>query len=173
MTRLALTLLVASLPAFFASAQAAGVDNPPMMQKGASGLALSGGHDPSACAPDGVGAGGYDLVSYRQPGGPKPGSPEFLAEYEGLGYLFVSAENRRQFLADPVGFLPAYGGWCATTLALGQLMCPDPTVFKIEDDRLLLFEVTGFTNGRTLWDTDPGAFRQKADTNFATLNATP
>lgn len=173
MPRLAILLVVAALAAVTATAAAADGSNAPMMEKRNAGMSLTAGHDPSACAPDGVGAGGYDLISYRQRGGPRPGSPEFLAEYQGLRYLFVSADNRRQFLAEPERYLPAYGGWCATTLALGQLMCPDPKVFKIEDDRLLLFEVTGFTNGRTLWDTDPVSYRRKADANFETLNIVP
>ena len=41
---------------------------------------------------------------------------------------------------------------------MGRLACPDYTNFKIEDGRLLLFELTGFTNGRTVWNSDPAGF---------------
>ena len=40
---------------------------------------------------------------------------------------------------------------------------------RIQRGELLLFETTGFTNGKTLWETDVTGFRQKADDNFARL----
>ena len=122
-----------------------------------------------ACAPDGVGVGGFDLVSYRQPGGPQPGLAEFEVAHDGLRYRFASAENLQRFEADPGDYLPRYRGWCAATLSMGRLTCPDYTNFKIEDGELLLFELAGFTNGRTLWDSDPIGFRQRADDNARKL----
>lgn len=139
------------------------------MEKQMSGTPLDAPHDPGRCAPDGVGLGGYDAVSYRFADGPRPGREELYVEHAGIRYLFASAENRRTFLVDPVRYLPRYRGWCAMTLALGRLTCPDFTNFKIENDQLLLFEVTGFTNGREVWNGDPLRFRQQADTNFDTL----
>ena len=121
------------------------------------------------CAPDGLGVGGYDLVSYHQPGGPLAGSEAFELEHQGLRYRFVSSENRDQFLAAPESYLPHYRGWCAATLSMGRLACPDYTNFKIENGDLLLFELAGFTNGRTLWDSDPLGFRQRADANATKL----
>jgi YHS domain-containing protein len=157
----------------FAASPAPAADAPAMMDKGASGVPLSGEHDPKLCAPDGIGAGGLDLVTYREPLGPRPGQAEFAAEHDGLTYLFVSAEHRQRFLDDPDFYLPRYSGWCAITLALGRLTCPDYENFKIEHDRLLLFEVTGFTNGRTVWETDPLNFRRQADANYERLMTTP
>ena len=124
-------------------------------------------HDASECATDGVANGGYDLVSYRMDGGPRFGSAEFPVVRDGLTYLFETEANRRQFVEDPEFYLPAYSGWCAVTLALGRLSCPDYTNFKIENDRLLLFELTGFTNGQSLWNSDPGRFRGMADDNYS------
>ena len=63
-------------------------------------------------------------------------------------------------------YLPSYGGWCAISLALGGLTCPDYNIFKIENGELLLFEVAAFTNGLALWNTDPPGYRKKADTNY-------
>lgn len=121
------------------------------------------------CAPDGVGLGGYDPVSYLDPGGPVRGAREFEATHAGLRYRFSSPENRDRFLAGPVEFLPRYNGFCAATLAVGRLVCPDYTNFKIEDGDLLLFELTGFTNGRTLWNSDPAGYRARADENALIL----
>lgn len=124
-------------------------------------------HNPAQCAPDGVANGGYDLVSYRHEDGPRFGSAQYSADHGGLVYVFESAENRNLFVGDPERYLPAYSGWCAVTLALGRLSCPDYNNFKIEDDRLLLFELTGFTNGRTLWNTSPSRYGNLADDNYS------
>ncbi len=121
------------------------------------------------CAPDGVAVGGYDLVSYHQPDGPQAGLEAFEVEHKGLRYRFANADNRAQFEAAPGDYLPRYRGWCATTLSMGRLTCPDYSNFKIENGELLLFELAGFTNGRTLWDSDPSSFRQRADANALKL----
>ncbi len=121
------------------------------------------------CAPDGIAVGGYDLVSYHQPGGPLPGQQAFELEHEGLRYRFASAENLERFTLAPADYLPRYRGWCAATLAMGRLTCPDYTNFKIEDGELLLFELVGFTNGRTVWDSDSAGFRARADENARKL----
>ena len=52
---------------------------------------------------------------------------------------------------------------------MGRLACPDYTNFKIENGDLLLFELAGFTNGRTLWNSDPSGFRERADANALKL----
>ena len=123
------------------------------------------------CSPEGIGVGGFDLVSYHQAGGPLPGQPEFEVLRDGLRYRFANAENLARFRAAPEDYLPRYRGWCAATLSMGRLTCPDYTNFKIEDGELLLFELAGFTNGRTLWNSDPLGFRERADTNANKLLA--
>lgn len=139
------------------------------MVKVRSGVTLDTPVERSMCA-DGVAAvDGYDLITYREPGGPIAGSPDYPAVYAGSTYYFSSAANLATFQADPQRYVPAYHGFCAVTLALGRVVCPDSTNFVVQDDRLFLFEVTGFTNGRTLWNTDPNNFRSKADTNFGSL----
>lgn len=121
------------------------------------------------CAPDGIGVGGFDLVSYHQTGGPQQGLAEYEAESNGLRYRFANADNLARFIAAPEDYLPRYRGWCAATLSMGRLACPDYTNFKIENGELLLFELAGFTNGRTLWNSDPDGFRQRADANALKL----
>ncbi len=142
----------------------------PMMVKSQAGVPLGSPFDRDMCAMDGVSVGGLDLVSYRDPGGPVPGTPDFSMEFGGSTYLFANQSNLDTFRGDPEHYLPAYAGFCAITLALGRVTCPEYSNFKIEDDRLLLFEITGFTNGRTLWNTDPEDFGNKADANFEILN---
>lgn len=144
-------------------------DASPMMIKSQSGVELSEHVDWRMCAAEGVAVGGYDLVSYRQDSGPVKGVESVSATYGELTYFFLNASNRDTFLADPDFYLPAYSGFCAITLALGRVTCPDFANFKIEDERLYLFEVTGFTNGRVLWNSDSSNFRQQADSNFDRL----
>ena len=148
-------------------------DEAPMMVKSQSGVPLDEHVDPAMCNPDGVAIGGYDVVSYRQDGGPVHGDAEITAEHDGGTWRFASNANRDTFLEDPARFVPAYSGFCAVTLALGRVTCPEYTNFKIENDQLLLFEVTGFTNGRTLWNSDVDGFRRQADDNFTKLVDVP
>ena len=140
-----------------------------MAEKRASGVSLEQSPDLDMCSPDGIAIGGYDVLSYRGDGGPQPGDPDIAAVHDGKRYLFTSADNRERFLDNPDRYVPAYNGFCAITLSFGRVTCPEYTNFKIEDDRLLLFEVTGFTNGRTLWNSDAATFRQRADANFERL----
>ena len=121
------------------------------------------------CAPDGIAVGGFDLVSYHQASGPLPGKPDIAHQHGQLTYLFSSAENLQTFIANPQQYLPTYQGYCAATLAMGRLACPDYSNFKIENGRLLLFDLAGFTNGRSLWNSDQAGFRQRADANFKAL----
>ena len=129
----------------------------------------SGPSDIGECLTDELAVGGYDLVSYHQPGGPVKGSGEFAERFEGLVYRFASDDHRRLFSSDPEKYLPAYGGWCAISLALGSLTCPDYTNFIIENGKLLVFEITGFTNGRVLWESNPDQFKVQADDNYRKL----
>ncbi len=140
-----------------------------MAPKSASGVSLEHGPDLAMCSPDGLAVGGFDVLSYREAGGPVAGDTEISADFDGQRYLFTTQANRDRFLEDPERFVPAYNGFCAITLSFGRVTCPDYRNFKIEDDRLLLFEVTGFTNGRTLWNSDSTTFRERADLNYERL----
>lgn len=133
----------------------------------AAGAAAAPPH--ATCSADGVALGGFDVVSYFEPGGPVAGRRELAVAHAELTYVFASEAHRAAFVAAPARFLPAYGGWCATTIAHGALRCPDFRNFKIEDGRLLLFETTGFTNGRAVWDSDPAGYRRRADAEFRAL----
>jgi len=132
---------------------------------------LAGESPRATCAEDGIALGGYDVVSYFAAGGPLAGRRETAVVHDGLTYLFANESNRAVFAADPQRYLPAYGGWCATTVAHGALRCPDFSNFKIEEGRLLFFEITGFTNGRAVWDSAPSTYRARADSNFVALIA--
>lgn len=86
----------------------------------------------------GVAVGGYDVISYRTDEGPTKGLPEHASQYRGATYWFSSKANRATFEARPSMYVPAYGGFCAYAVSDGRLRPVDPTIFQIEDDRLLL-----------------------------------
>ena len=124
---------------------------------------------------NGVAAQGYDLVSYIQDGQATPGSAEFAVEHEGATYLFASAEHRDAFAANPAGFLPAFGGWCAFGVANGSKFQPNPETFAVQDGRLLLFfngTHEGQTmNTQTMWNENAEGMLQQADANWPTIAA--
>ncbi len=132
---------------------------------------IQGDPDASRCRKGGLGLDGYDPVSFYS--GPEPvlGRAELSLEHEGATYRFASEASRERFAADPAAFLPRYGGWCAMTLALGRLACPDVLNFEIQDGELLLFETTVFTNGRIVWNRDPQANLERADANYQRIGA--
>lgn len=108
-------------------------------------------------------AGGYDLVSYHQESGPVRGSGFQAAEYQGVTYLFSSEENKATFEANPEKFLPAYNGYCAFGVSVGQKFNTDPTVYEIVDGVLYL------NLDKTIqekWATDIPGNIAKADSNW-------
>ena len=119
-------------------------------------------HDVRRCLSSEFGLGSYDPISYHT-GTPQRGDPAYFFDHDRVRYVFTDAANRDRFAAEPERYLARYGGWCAMSLALGSFTCPDYDNFQIEDGRLYLFETTVFTNGRTLWNQDPGSNRARAD----------
>ena len=93
---------------------------------------------------------GYDTVAYfdldrealDEDGLPTidavKGNPEFSAEYNGATWIFVSAENRDTFIADPAKYAPAYNGYCAYAAAQGNLARTNPNAWRIIDGQLYL-----------------------------------
>jgi hypothetical protein len=79
----------------------------------------------------GVGAGGYDAVSYFT-GTPVEGSKEFTAKWKGAEWRFASAANRDAFTA------PQYGGYCAFALSKGALAKGEPTAWTVNEGKLYL-----------------------------------
>ena len=96
---------------------------------------------------------GYDAVSYFQ-GKAVEGKKDISTTFAGATYYFADAKNRDAFLADPDKYLPAYGGWCATAMALGKKVEISPDNYKITDGRLFLFYKSFITNAISDWNGD-------------------
>lgn len=112
---------------------------------------------------------GYDLTSYFT-GTPVKGNKNVKYTYQGTEFLFASEANKKKFISDPEKYLPAYGGWCATAVVSGTLVKPNYSLFKIQDEKLLFFEVKAFFNGRTQWEKDPDYHKALADAQYNKLN---
>ena len=85
---------------------------------------------------DGVAIAGYDPVAYFLLGKAVKGSDEFQHEWLGQEWHFMSAEHRDTFIADPVKYVPQYGGYCSETHTIADI---NPTAWQIVAGRLYLF----------------------------------
>lgn len=61
----------------------------------------------------GVAIKGYDPVADFTEGRAMKGSPDFAVDWLGTPWHFANATHRDLFAADPVGYAPQYGGYCA------------------------------------------------------------
>lgn len=113
-----------------------------------------------------IGAGGYDLVNYHLNNQAALGDERFQVNYDGVIYEFLSDDHKSIFQKDPEKYLPAYGGWCSMTLAMGRATTPTYDNFKIIDGQLHLFERTISINGQQLWIRDPESNAQLAEKNY-------
>jgi hypothetical protein len=121
----------------------------------------------SANAPGGLAAGGYDVVAYFTVGQAVRGDPNLAQVFEGMSYRFANAENRDRFFADPLRYLPAYGGHSAYGVASGRLVPADPQLFSIRDGRLFL---EANQEMRSLWLRDPEPYIARADRLWPSLH---
>ena len=111
---------------------------------------------------------GNDIISYFD-GNVLKGKDNITYTYKEVKLYFANTENRDRFKADPEKYFPAYNGWCAIALASGTLVRPDYGNYKVEDGKLLFFEVRAFFNGRTAWEKDPDINRIAADAKYSKL----
>jgi len=81
---------------------------------------------------------GYDVTSYFQ-NDPQMGKKEYVVEYNGVKWNFASAENQRNFEANPERYLPQYGGYCVKAVSAGFAVPPSPNSYHIYEGKLYLF----------------------------------
>jgi YHS domain-containing protein len=110
----------------------------------------------------------FDPVSYFQ-NRPVKGKSEFSYDHEWIVYYFSSDANREEFKKSPAKYEPAYGGWCAYTVATtGERVKVDPTAYKIINGKLHLFYNFSGDNRLRRWDAakDQKALKAAADKNW-------
>lgn len=95
---------------------------------------------------------GFDPVSYFK-GKPVKGNEKIWFDFKGIVYYFSSEENKKTFSESPQKYEPAYGGWCAYTMATsGERVKVDPTTYKIIDQKLYLFYNFNTDNRLLKWN---------------------
>lgn len=110
---------------------------------------------------------GYDPVAYFTEGRAVEGLDAFTAFHDGATWRFASAVNRDAFLADPAGYAPQYGGFCAFAVAHNATAPIDPNAFSVRGGKLYL-NYTDFV--RSEWRKDPEGFISRADANWPGLS---
>ncbi len=83
--------------------------------------------------------GGYDPVSYYEPGGPIKGKKEFLFKYKDADWFFATLENKNKFVLAPEHYEPAFGGHCSNAVSEGIKVAGDPNIWLINKGRLHVF----------------------------------
>jgi len=79
-------------------------------------------------------------------------------------------EHQQAFGADPVRYLPAYGGYCSYGVRLGRKSPIDPSIFEVVDGRLHFFmnRATKFA-----WDEHRSNNKKIADKNWQKMAHRP
>ena len=114
-------------------------------------------------APDGLAIRGYDPVAYFKVAGPVEGSAEFSTNMGGVTWQFSSAQNLDDFIADPLAYMPQFGGYCAYAVSKGSTASTQPDAWTIWNDRLYLnYNKTV----RGIWKQDIPGNVAKAEANW-------
>ena len=106
---------------------------------------------------------GYDVVSYFKDAKPVKGKKEIKFSYNGATWLFSSDANLKEFKANPVKYVPQYGGYCAYGMSEGHKAPTQPDAWAIVDGKLYLnYDKSVQTN----WKKDQPSRIKKADENW-------
>ena len=119
--------------------------------------------EPMIYASNGQAIQGYDTVAYFTDGKAVKGDLRYSVMWKGAIWLFASAQNRELFEANPRGYAPRYGGYCAYGMARGRVVGSTPETWSIRDGRLYL------VNGSAIaarWQKDAEAEIALANANW-------
>lgn len=116
----------------------------------------------------GVAIDGYDPVAYFTEGIPVEGNRNFTHEWQGATWRFASAAHRDTFAADPTGYAPQFGGYCAWAVGNGYTADIDPEAWSIVDGKLYL---NYNREVQAKWEADRANLINKANGNWPTLLA--
>jgi YHS domain-containing protein len=82
---------------------------------------------------------GADVVAYFTEGRYVQGAAEYRSEYEGVDFRFASAANKALFDANPMAYIPQFGGYCANGIAFGIPWGGNAQDFLVKDGKLYIF----------------------------------
>ena len=123
---------------------------------------------PEVYASNGVAINGYDPVAYFTEGDAVEGSSSYETQWRGATWRFASAGNQAQFEANPEGFAPQYGGYCAYAVSKGGTATTSPDAWTVHEGKLYL----NFNKVvRGIWSRDIPGHVAKADANWPSVLA--
>ena len=116
---------------------------------------------------DGYVAEGYDVVAYFNKKAVS-GKKQYQHTYGGAKYKFSSQANLDKFKANPIKYVPQYGGWCAYAMGTsGDKVEINPKTYEIRDGKLYLFYNAFFNNTLDSWKEEgPQKLKAVADKNW-------
>ncbi|MCE7997034.1 MAG: hypothetical protein HEP71_34060 [Roseivirga sp.] len=112
---------------------------------------------------------GYSPVSYVDLNLAQRGDKDYMSERGGVKYFFVNAEQKKAFDANPEKYMPQFGGYCATGIAVGAKFRVDPNKFLVENGKLYLFLNSIEVDAKQLWMADKKGMSKKAKANWPKL----
>ncbi len=86
---------------------------------------------------------GADVVAYFTEGRYRQGDRQWSSTWEGITFLFSSAENKARFDAAPEKYLPEFGGYCTNGIVYGIPWGGDADSFALIDGKLYIFGGAG------------------------------
>ncbi|WP_010522781.1 YHS domain-containing (seleno)protein [Aquimarina agarivorans] len=110
---------------------------------------------------------GYDVTEYFN-GTAVEGNRMYNSTYEGVKFAFKTEANKKKFEAEPMKYIPQYGGYCAYALGVkDDLVTVDAETFEIRDGKLYLFYNSWGINTLHKWQKEnPEELKKKADNNW-------
>jgi YHS domain-containing protein len=115
---------------------------------------------------NGIAIQGYDPVAFFKQNRPVKGNPQFESKYNGARYLFVSAEDKSTFDANPAKYEPQFGGFCAYGVSQGHTAPVKIEAFQIVNDRLIMqYDLSV----KKEFNKDQQGNLQKADKNWPAI----
>ena len=111
---------------------------------------------------------GYDAVAYFTENKAVKGIEDYSINYHGANYWFATPEHFNLFKSDPEKYLPQYGAFCGYAVSIGKLRPVDPTIFQIENGRLILQHTQ---EAYDLFNKDLKESVVKADNNWPELES--
>jgi YHS domain-containing protein len=86
-----------------------------------------------------LGLHGIDSVALIRFNAVAEGEAMYTVVHDDVAYYFASKQSADTFSADPVKYLPQFGGFCAYAVAKGRKFDGDPQFADIVDGKLYVF----------------------------------
>jgi hypothetical protein len=117
----------------------------------------------------GLAIGGFDPVAYFVEGAPVPGRGEFEYVFAGTIWRFRNAGNRAAFRADPMVYMPRFGGYDPVGVARGVAVPGHPKLWWVTGGRLYLFHDL---DSQSAFVLDPDRLAATADRHWPKVKPT-